>query len=87
LGVVVARVAIEHQRPKALQAVYGTAELLNGSGWLFRRDGERKAVLVSYKDPNLVLYGLVDVADAQYDVDLLVGGPAMVACSRQEGRQ
>jgi hypothetical protein len=28
--------------------VYGTAELLNGSGYLFRAEGERKAILVSY---------------------------------------
>ena len=34
--------------------VYGTAELLNGSGYLFRADGERKATLVSYKDVNLM---------------------------------
>jgi hypothetical protein len=67
--------------------VHGTAELLNGSGYLFRKDGERKAVLVSYKDPALMLYGLVDVADAQHDVDMLVGGYAAVACSREEGRQ
>jgi hypothetical protein len=66
------------------EEVYGTAELLNGSGYLFRKDGERKATLVSYKDVNLMLYGLVDVADAQHDVDLLVGGPAMIACTRQQ---
>ena len=65
--------------------LYGTAELLNGSGYLFRQDGERKATLVSYKDPELVLLGLVDVADAQYDVDMLVGGYAAVACSREMG--
>ena len=62
---------------------YGTAELLNGSGYLFRAEGERQATLVSYKDPQLLLLGRVDVADAQYEVDLLIGGPAMIACSRQ----
>src|SRR5262245_12418350 len=31
--------------------LYGTAELLNGSGYLFRAEGERKATLISYKDP------------------------------------
>jgi hypothetical protein len=65
------------------EEVYGTAELLNGSGYLFRKDGERKATLVSYKDPALLLYGLVAVADAQHDVDMLVGGYAAVACGRQ----
>jgi hypothetical protein len=63
--------------------LYGTAELLNGTGYLFRVEGERRATLVSYKAPELLLLGLVDVADAQHDVDLLVGGPATVACGRQ----
>jgi hypothetical protein len=66
--------------------VYGTAELLNGSGYLFRAEGERKAALVSYKDSDLMLYGLADVADMQHDIDLAVGGFAAVACSREEGR-
>ena len=65
--------------------VYGTAELLSGSGWLFRKDGEKKALVVSYKDMNLMLYGLVVESDMQHDVDLLVGGYAAVACSRTEG--
>ena len=42
--------------------LYGTAELLNGSGYLFRAEGERSATLVSYKDPELMLLGLVDLA-------------------------
>jgi hypothetical protein len=67
------------------EEVFGTAELLNGSGYLFRKDGERQATLVSYKDVDLMLYGLVDVADGQHDVDLAVGGYAAVACSREEG--
>ena len=62
--------------------IYGTAELLNGSGYLFRAEGERTATLVSYKDPALMLLGLVDVSDAQHDVDLIVGGPARIACDR-----
>jgi len=61
---------------------YGTAELLNGSGYLFRKDGERKATLVSYRDPALRLFGLADVADMQHDVDMAVGGYAAVACGR-----
>src|SRR4030095_4445638 len=43
---------------------YGTAELLNGSGYLFRAEGERKATLVSYKDAELVLLGRCDLAYA-----------------------
>jgi hypothetical protein len=65
------------------EEVYGTATLVNGTGYAFRKDGERRAILVSYKDVNLMLYGLVDVADGQHDVDMLVGGYAAVACSRQ----
>jgi hypothetical protein len=64
--------------------LYGTATLLNGTGYLFRVEGEMKATLVSYKDPELTLLGLVDVADGQHDVDLLVGGPAAIACSRRQ---
>jgi hypothetical protein len=67
--------------------LYGTAELLCGSGYLFREEGERTATLVSYKDPELTQLGLVDVADAQHDIDLAVGGAAAVACGREEGRQ
>lgn len=66
--------------------VYGTAELVCGSGYLFRKDGQRQARLVSYKDSDLLLYGRCDLADAQHDVDLLVGGAAAVACTREEGR-
>jgi len=62
--------------------VYGTAELLNGSGYLFRKDGERQATLVSYKDTALMLYGLCAVADAQYITDELRGGPAAICTSR-----
>jgi hypothetical protein len=62
--------------------LYGTAELLNGSGYLFREDGQRQATVVSYKDPELCLLGLCDVADGQYEVDMLVGGYAAIACGR-----
>ena len=62
--------------------IYGTAELLNGSGYLFRKDGERQAILVSYKDINLMLYGRCGLADAQYIDDELHGGAARIACER-----
>jgi hypothetical protein len=60
----------------------GTAELLCGSGYLFRAEGERQATLVSYKDPELLLLGLVDLSEMQHDVDLALGGAAAVACGR-----
>jgi hypothetical protein len=66
------------------QEEYGTAELLNGSGYLFRRDGERQAVLVSYRDPNLLLFGIVQLADQQYLDDEVRGGAAAIACSREQ---
>ena len=56
------------------EETYGTAEFLNGSGYLFRKDGERQATLVSYKESGLMLYGRCDVADSQYIDDELHGG-------------
>jgi hypothetical protein len=61
--------------------LYGTAELLTGSGYLFRRDGERTATLVSYKDADLLLLGRVDLADAQREEDEAAGGLAALVCS------
>jgi|RhiMetdeSRZDD1v2_1073273.scaffolds.fasta_scaffold570988_2 hypothetical protein len=66
--------------------VYGTAELLNGSGYLFRADGERKATLVSYKDPELVLLGRCDLADAQRATDNAAGRLAALVCGYGKGR-
>jgi hypothetical protein len=62
--------------------VYGTAELLGGSGYLFRQEGQRTATLVSSTDPDLMLLGVVDVADGQDEVDRLVGRAAIV-CGRE----
>jgi hypothetical protein len=58
--------------------VYGTAELVNHSGYLFRKDGERKALLISYKDPNLMLYGLVALVE-QADI---ADGNRVLRCSK-----
>jgi len=66
--------------------LYGTAELVNGSGYLFRAEGERKATLVSYRDPELVLLGRCDLADAQYAADEQAGGLAAVVCGYAKGR-
>jgi hypothetical protein len=66
---------------------YGTAELLCGSGYLFRAEGERTATLVSHKDAGLMLLGLVDMSQMQAESDLALGGYAAVACGREEGRQ
>jgi hypothetical protein len=46
------------------QEVTGTAELLCGSGYLFRQDGQHTATLVSYKDSDLMLYGRCDLVAA-----------------------
>jgi hypothetical protein len=66
--------------------VSGTAELLNGSGYLFRADGERKATLVSYKDHELTLLGRCDLADAQRADDDAAGGLAALVCGYGKGR-
>jgi hypothetical protein len=44
------------------EEVYGVAQLVNGTGYLFTQDGQRTARLVSYTDPELILGGLVDDA-------------------------
>jgi hypothetical protein len=67
------------------EETYGTATLVCGSGYLFRRDGERQATLVSYRDPNLLLFGLVDLSTSQYLDDELRGGAPGVACTRAMG--
>jgi hypothetical protein len=66
--------------------VYGQAELLNGSGYLFRAEGERKATLVSYKDPELVLLGRCDIADAKRAEEGAAGGLAAHVCGYGKGR-
>ena len=66
--------------------LYGTAELLNGSGYLFRAEGERKATLVSYTDANLVLLGRCDLADTQRTADDAAGGLAALVCGYGKGR-
>ena len=43
--------------------IYGTAELVSGTGYLFRREGEQHALLVSYKDPELLLHGRCDLVE------------------------
>jgi hypothetical protein len=65
--------------------LYGTATLVNGSGYLFREEGQRQATLVSYKDPELLLLGLCDLAEMQADLDTVLGGAAAIACSRAQG--
>jgi hypothetical protein len=62
------------------QEVYGTAELLNDSGYLFHREGERQATLVSYHDHRLMLYGLKPLADAQWADDTSKGDLAALVC-------
>ena len=58
--------------------LHGIAERLNGSGYLFRPEGHRDAVLVSHTDINLMLLGHVATADAQMAAD----GDRLVRCSQ-----
>ena len=60
---------------------YGTAELVCGSGYLFRKEGERTATLVSYTHPELMLLGHVPTADQQWSTDQGRGG-LVHTCSR-----
>ena len=57
----------------------GTAEQLAG-GYLFRADGQRQGRLVAAKDPELVLHGRKDLADAQRVADQARGGHAAIVC-------
>jgi hypothetical protein len=57
---------------------------LVAGGYTFRPDESREVVLVSYKDANLMLYGVVALADQQYLADELAGGCAAIACSRAQ---
>jgi hypothetical protein len=66
------------------EEVFGVATLIAG-GYSFRPDDSRAVRLVSYKDVNLMLYGLVDVATSQYIDDEIRGGPVGVCLSREEG--
>jgi len=59
------------------EEVFGTAELIAG-GYLFRKDGERRATLISYKDTALMLFGLCDLV-AQADA---ADGDRVVRCSQ-----
>lgn len=63
------------------EEVYGVATRVDG-GYSFRPDHVFMTRVVSYTDQNLMLYGLVDLADAQLGADLAAGGYAQVACNR-----
>jgi hypothetical protein len=56
---------------------YGIAEKVPG-GYLFRRDGARQAVLISYRNPHLLLHGRVDLVAAADAAD----GDRVLRCSR-----
>jgi hypothetical protein len=48
--------------------VYGLARLVPG-GYVFTADGSHEHRLVSYKDMDLMLYGQVEIAHAQWAID------------------
>ena len=47
------------------EEVYGVATLVAG-GYSFRPDGSREVRLVDYRNSDLMLYGQVAIADAQW---------------------
>lgn len=49
------------------------------SGYSFQAEGETSRRLVSYRDSNLTLLGLVSLADAQHDADQKAGLGALAA--------
>ena len=60
--------------------VYGTAERTNG-GYIFRPDTGTNAVLVDYRNVDLLLFGVVSLADQQWVSDQ-AGGGLVATCSR-----
>jgi hypothetical protein len=66
--------------------VYSITELLNGSGYLFRAEGEHKATLVRYPYASLVLLGRGDLADAQRSAADAAGRLAALVCDYGKGR-
>jgi hypothetical protein len=55
----------------------GIATLVTG-GYSFRPDDGQPTRLATYNDPNLVLLGRIDLADAQRDADEAAGGLAAI---------
>jgi hypothetical protein len=53
--------------------VYGTAERTTG-GYIFRPETGHKAVLVDYRNVELYLFGVVDLAHTQWAIDEANGG-------------
>jgi hypothetical protein len=63
------------------EEVYGTAELVVGS-YLFRSDANpRKAVVIDYRNADLMLFGLKPLADAQWSADCSHGDLAALRAS------
>lgn len=55
------------------EETYGTAELITG-GYIFRADDNpHKAMLVDYRNVDLMLYGLKTLADEQWTTDTRTG--------------
>jgi hypothetical protein len=53
--------------------VFGTAELIVG-GYLFRSDANpRKAIAIDYRNVNLMLFGIVAIADQKWAEDCSSG--------------
>lgn len=62
------------------EEVWGIARLVPG-GYVFTPEGSHERRLVSYKYVELLLYGLVPLADQQWVIDQAQGG-LVATCSR-----
>ena len=79
---------------KPAQAFYCTFHGLSGVlvmpndvVWFLEPESGATTVITSPRDtPHLVVLGAVDVAMVAYLEDMARGGPAAIACSRDEGR-
>jgi hypothetical protein len=53
---------------------YGIATLVNHTGYLFVKEGQRTGILVGWRDRDLLLLGHVSTADQQWAIDQANGG-------------
>jgi hypothetical protein len=60
---------------------YGIATLVNHTGYLFVKEGQRTGILVGWRDRDLILLGHVSTADQQWADDQAQGG-LVVRCSQ-----
>jgi hypothetical protein len=64
--------------PIAGEDAYGIATLINGSGYFFVPEGQRKGILIDYRNSDLQLMGRCDLVAAADAAD----GDRVVRCSQ-----